>query len=62
LAVDFEGCDHYRADWLPVVFLAFFAVAGDLLDFGVFENGDVEVCSFFGLIVEPEARGDGLHF
>lgn len=58
VAAELELDDHDGAGFLAVDFLACFGevLGGD--DFGVGEDGDVVVCCFFCLAVEPEAGGD----
>ena len=58
MAVELKGDDEYLACFVAVEFFAGFGVARDVGDFGVFEDGSVEVGGFFGIAVEPEAWGD----
>jgi hypothetical protein len=39
----------------------FFSIAGDPYDPRVVEDGDIEIHRLFGLVVEPQERGDLLH-
>ena len=38
-----------------------FAIAADVHDFRVLENRDIKVGGLFGLVIEPQERGDFWH-
>src|SRR5581483_1094334 len=61
LTVDLEFNGHDRTFGPAVDLLAFLSVAADSSDPGIPEDRRVEPGGLFGLIVEPQARGDFLH-
>jgi len=59
-AVELESDRHGRAFGLAARLRAFLAVARDARDARVFEHRNVELHGLFGLLVEPQERGDAL--
>jgi hypothetical protein len=57
MPVQLEGNGHHRAFWAGTGW----AVAGDVQDPGVLEDGGVEARRLFTLGVEPQAGCDLLH-
>ncbi|MCY1373054.1 hypothetical protein D9M69_603040 [compost metagenome] len=60
LAVQLETDGQYRARFLAMDFLARLAITADEGDLRVGEDADVEIGGGLGLVVEPQARGDGV--
>src|SRR5499427_7753100 len=58
LPFDFELHGHHRSRLLAVNLEALFAIAADLSDFGILEDGSIKFCRLFGLRIEPQAGRD----
>ncbi|MCY1456064.1 hypothetical protein D9M71_732590 [compost metagenome] len=60
LAVQLEADCQHRARFLAMDFPARLAVMADGGDLRVGKDADVEIGGGLGLVVEPQARGDGV--
>lgn len=61
-AIEFKSDGHDRSGFMAVLLFSCVGVICDVGDPRVFEDADVKVHGFFGIVIEPEAGSDlGVH-